>query len=212
MTVLITGAARGIGAALAAGYAARGETVIGTARHATDGLWPLDVTRPEDFTQLTKRLDQDQMALSLLICNAGIYSDRGKALDDLNAAIWAEAFATNVTGAFLTIRACLPALRRGKGKIALISSAMGSTHRAPGGALIYRASKAALVNLGRNLARDLDLPVGIYHPGWVQTDMGGSHADITVEQSVNGLMVRFDELGPATTGVFQSYDGVMVPF
>lgn len=212
MTVLITGANRGIGAALAAAYAAAGDTVIGTARRETDGLWPLDVTRPEDFTRLEDRLDRNQTALSLLICNAGIYSDKGKGLDDLDAAIWANAFATNVTGAFLTVRACLPALRRGRGKIALISSAMASNERAPGGALIYRASKAALVNLGRNLAQDLDLPVGIYHPGWVQTDMGGARADITVDHAVEGLMVRFDELGPATTGIFQSYDGVTVPF
>ena len=46
MTVLITGANRGIGAALLSAYAARGETAIGTARKAVDGLWPLDVTRP----------------------------------------------------------------------------------------------------------------------------------------------------------------------
>lgn len=210
MTVLITGANRGIGAALLSAYAARGDQAIGTARKAADGLWPLDVTRPEDFDVLAKRLDQT--ALSLLICNAGIYSDKGKTLDDLDPALWAEGFATNVTGAFLAIRACLPALRRGKGKIALISSAMASDARAPGGAYIYRSSKAALLNLGRNLARDLEVPVGIYHPGWVQTDMGGSHADISVDQAVNGLVARFDELGPQTTGIFQSYDGTTIPF
>lgn len=210
MTVLITGANRGIGAALVSAYAARGETAIGTARRSANGLWPLDVTRPEDFQTLASRLEKTD--LSLLVCNAGIYSDKGKSLDDLEPALWAEAFATNVTGAFLTIRACLPALRRGKGKIALISSAMASDTRAPGGAYIYRSSKAALLNLGRNLARDLAVPVGIYHPGWVQTDMGGSQADITVDQAVTGLMARFDELGPQSTGIFQSYDGAQIPF
>lgn len=210
MTVLITGANRGIGAALATAYRDAGQDVIATARRAEGGFWPLDVTRPEDFDQLEKGL-QDK-ALSLLVCNAGIYSDKGRTLADLDAPLWAEAFATNVTGAFLTIRACLPALQRGGGKIALISSAMASDARAPGGALIYRASKAALLNLGRNLAHDLDQPVGIYHPGWVQTDMGGAGADITLDQSVAGLVARFAELGPATTGSFLSYDGQTVPF
>lgn len=210
MTVLITGANRGIGEALVTAYRLRGEPVIGTARKANGDLWPLDVTRPEDFDTLSARLDET--ALSLLVCNAGIYNDKGKTLDDLTPAMWAEAFATNVTGAFLTVRACLPALRRGAGKIALISSAMASDERAPGGALVYRSSKAALLNLGRNLARDLDLPIGIYHPGWVQTEMGGKHAEITVKQASDGLLSRFDELGPQTTGIFQSYDGTPIPF
>ncbi|AUH65398.1 SDR family oxidoreductase [Paracoccus zhejiangensis] len=210
MTVLITGANRGIGAALVSAYAARGETAIGTARKSANGLWPLDVTRPEEFAALTDRLATTD--LSLLVCNAGIYSDKGRTIDDLEPEIWAEAYATNVTGAFLTIRACLPALRRGKGKIALISSAMASDARAPGGAYIYRSSKAALLNLGRNLAKDLEIPVGIYHPGWVQTDMGGAGADITVDQAVDGLVARFDELSPQTTGIFQSYDGTTIPF
>lgn len=95
-------------------------------------------------------------------------------------------------------------------KIAIISSQMASHTRAPGGSYIYRASKAAVLNLGRNLSTDLaseGIAVGIYHPGWVQTDMGGAEGDITVDASVQGLALRFDALGMATTGCFETWDG-----
>jgi NAD(P)-dependent dehydrogenase (short-subunit alcohol dehydrogenase family) len=87
---------------------------------------------------------------------------------------------------------------------------MASHTRAPGGSYIYRASKAAALNLGRNLAADLKadgIAVGIYHPGWVKTDMGGSAADIHVDQAVAGLMERFNALVLDNTGCFETYDG-----
>ena len=121
----------------------------------------------------------------------------------------------NVTGVFLTIQSLLPNLRAANGKIAIISSQMASDTTAPGGSYIYRASKAAALNLGRNLASDLKrekIAVGIYHPGWVQTDMGGSSADITVEQSAKGLMQRFSALSLASTGCFETWDGTQHPY
>ena len=151
-----------------------------------------------------------------MICNAGIYAGRGDTLETgFTAEDWAAGFATNVTGVFLTIQALLPQLRAAKGKIAIISSRMGSDARAPGGSYIYRASKAAVLNLGRNLAVDLrgsGVAVGIYHPGWVQSDMGGSGADITLAQSASGLAARFAALSLATTGCFEDNDGIAVPF
>ena len=87
---------------------------------------------------------------------------------------------------------------------------MASDTTAPGGSYIYRATKAALLNLGRNLATDLKpegISVGIYHPGWVQTDMGGAGAEITVDEAADGLVARFAALSPATTGVFETWDG-----
>ena len=210
MHVLITGANRGIGHALVETYRARGDRVIATARRPSGDEWPLDLSRQADFDDLARRL-QDQ-ALGLLVCNAGIYADKGVSIDGLTRAIWDESFATNVTGAFMTVRACLPALRRGGGKIALISSVMASDAGAPGGALAYRASKAALLNLGRNLAVDLELPVGIYHPGWERTDMGGPGAAVSVETAAAGLIARFDALSPESSGEFLSYDGSVIPF
>lgn len=213
MSVLITGANRGIGAGLLAHYRAEGVAAQGTARHATAGLLALDVTEPAAIAALAAQLTNP---LDLLICNAGIYADKGQNLaTGFAPELWAQSFATNVTGVFLTIQAFLPHLRAAKGKIAIISSQMASDSRAPGGSYIYRASKAAALNLGRNLAADLapeGIAVGIYHPGWVQTDMGGASATITVAQSVAGLTARFAELSLRTTGCFQSYDGTALPY
>ena len=92
-------------------------------------------------------------------------------------------------------------------RIAILSTHMASTLRAPGGSYVYRASKAAALNLGRNLATDLaplGIAVGIYHPGWVLTEMGGPKAELTVEQSVAGLLERFEALTPETSGVFEA--------
>ncbi len=215
MSVLITGANRGVGKALADVYRADGKDVIGTARSADDGLLPLDVGDPQSIAALAKQLHGQ--TLDLLICNAGVYLDKRHAIDDgYPPAMWAETFAINSTGVFLCVQAFLPHLRRSNApKIAIISSQMASDERAGGGALIYRASKAAALNLGRNLAVDLKgdgIAVGIYHPGWVQTDMGGSSASITPEVSARGLTASFDALSLATTGCFETWDGRPHPF
>jgi len=215
MHIVITGASRGIGQALMAQYNLAGHQVTGTARQAATDLFPLDVTDPAGPARLADHLGK--RPVDLLVCNAGIYADKGQSLETGFAApLWAEGFATNVTGVFLTIQALLPHLLRAPAsKIAIISSQMGSDTRAPGGSYIYRASKAAALNLGRNLAADLHprgIAVGIYHPGWVQTDMGGAAADITVDQSASGLMARFAALDLDTTGCFETWDGREHPF
>jgi len=210
MHIVITGANRGIGHALAERYRAAGHTVTGTARVPVDDLVALDVTDPVSCGALAEHL-QDR-PVDLLVCNAGIYPDKGQPLETgYPAAMWAESFATNVTGAFLSIQRLLPNLRAaGAAKIAILSSQMASHTRAPGGSYIYRASKAAALNLGRNLATDLapeGIAVGIYHPGWVRTDMGGEAADISVDQAADGLLARFAALDIDTTGCFQTWDG-----
>lgn len=214
MNILVTGANRGIGAALLHGYAARGDTALGTARASVAGLLTLDVTEPASVAALADRLAGQP--LDLLVCNAGVYPDKGQRLDGgYPADMWAEVFAANVTGVFLTIQALLPNIRAAKGKIAIISSQMASDTTAPGGSYIYRSSKAAALNLGRNLAQDLrpeGIAVGIYHPGWVRTDMGGADADISVDEAVKGLIARFDELSIDTTGCFETWDGRTHPF
>ncbi|WP_395005079.1 SDR family NAD(P)-dependent oxidoreductase [Cypionkella sp.] len=212
MTVLITGANRGIGAGLLAHYRSKGEVCFGTARKASDGLLPLDVTDPAACAALGQHIDAP---LDLLICNAGVYLDRDQDLTGYAPELWADSFATNVTGVFLTLQALLPQLRAAKGKIAIISSQMASDTRAPGGSYIYRASKAAVLNLGRNLSADLapeGIAVGIYHPGWVQTDMGGAAASISVAQSVAGLTRCFEALSLQNTGCFLNYDGSVHPY
>lgn len=219
--VLITGAGRGIGRELARGYLEAGWEVLATRRGAPPP--------PEDLpgvawlsADVTDRGSLRALAavvpgpLDLLVCNAGVYPDKGQPLETGFAPeVWAQAFAVNATGVFLTVQACLPALRAGRGRIAILSSAMASDARAPGGAYAYRASKAAAVNIGRNLATDLageGIAVGIYHPGWVRTAMGGPGAEIEPAASAAGLMARFAALGLETSGVFEDYAGRPVPF
>jgi NAD(P)-dependent dehydrogenase (short-subunit alcohol dehydrogenase family) len=214
MTIVITGASRGIGAALAAQYKAAGEEVIGTARGSgVEAV--LDVTDPASHAAFARTLKD--RPLDLLICNAGVYLDKGNDLETgFGADLWTQSFATNVTGVFLTVQSLLPNLRAASGaKIAIIASQMGSSTRAPGGSYIYRASKAAAINLGRNLAVDLKpegIAVGIYHPGWVRTDMGGDLGEISVTESAQGLAKRIAALDLAQTGAFETWDGRAHPF
>ncbi|WP_212524512.1 SDR family oxidoreductase [Actibacterium sp. MT2.3-13A] len=220
MTILITGATRGIGLQLAQNYATAGQKVIGTARGAAPDLagvdWHrLDVTDPASHAALAAALDG--CPVDLLVCNAGIYRDKHQSLaDGFPAAMWAETFATNVTGVFLTVQALLPNLQAAQApKVAIISSRMGSDALAPGGSYIYRASKAAALNLGRNLAADLEglgIAVGIYHPGWVRTDMGGPQGEIDAPQAAAGLSARFAALSLARTGCFETWDGQELPY
>lgn len=215
--IMITGANRGIGHELARRYGSDGAQVFGLVRKTPDPLDRVewlegDVTDPVSL-HAAARVTRD--GLDLLICNAGVYLDRDMGLESDYGSEWADSFAVNVEGVFHTVQTFLPAVEASGGKIAIISSQMGSSERANGRSYVYRASKAAAVNLGRNLAVDLKdrgIPVGIYHPGWVRTSMGGANADLDEGTSAAGLMARFNALGPETTGCFENYDGARMPF
>jgi NAD(P)-dependent dehydrogenase (short-subunit alcohol dehydrogenase family) len=214
MQVVITGANRGIGRALADQYRAAGDSVIATARDGSADL-VLDVTDPASQADMATALAN--VPVDLLVCNAGVYADKGQSLDTgYPTDMWADTFATNVTGVFLTVQALLANLRLAQaGRVAIISSQMASDTNAPGGSYIYRASKAAALNLGRNLSADLapeGIAVGIYHPGWVRTGMGGPTAQIGEAEAAAGLRREFGELSLKTTGCFRTWDGRDHPF
>ncbi|CUH75455.1 C signal [Tritonibacter multivorans] len=208
MHVVITGTSRGIGRELARQMREGGHEVTGTSRDHSSGT-QLDVTDPGQQARFAARIKGEPV--DLLICNAGVYIDKAMGIADYSAEVWAKSLAVNVTGVFLTVQAMLPNLRLSHDpKIVIISSQMASHERAPGGSYAYRASKAAALNIGRNMATDLapeGISVGIYHPGWVQTDMGGQEAEITVQDCAAGLIREFDALSPETTGCFRTWDG-----
>ena len=208
MEILVTGANRGIGAALLDGYAALGIPAMGTSRDGTVGL-KLDVTDPDSISELGRHYAERR--LDLLVCNAAVFLDRGRSLEELDAEDWARTMAVNVTGVAETVRVLLPALRRSSGsKIAIISSQMASQERARGGSYVYRASKAAVLNFGRNLAQDLrgeGIAVGTYHPGWVRTEMGGPDAELSGSEAAAGLIARFEAVDMSLTGCFETWDG-----
>ncbi len=236
-TFLITGANRGIGLEMTRQAAMNGDQVIACARNikeATDlvtlnkeneaiTLISLDVTDENSMKQIAAEI---QCKIDILVCNAGVLNGYGGLEDDAHHSQAIHAvLMTNIAGIFFTARSFLPHLVKKNskseeqsgayGKIAIISSIMGSQKRAGSNAPIYRASKAAATNLARSLAIELaprSIAVGAYHPGWVRTDMGGPSADVSPQESAAGLLARFDKLNIASTGIYESYSGEKLPF
>lgn len=220
--ILIVGASRGIGLELTRQAVARGDDVVATVRSDAGAavlsehgvqVFRADVVDEASLAAAAAAVDGP---LDLLVCNAGIYRGRGDMhADDMGADAWADVLMTNVAGPFLVAKAFLPKMASPGGRIAILSSVMGSTAGVAGNAYIYRASKAGATNVAANLAVELapkGISVGAYHPGWVQTDMGGASAAVTVQDSAAGLLARFGALGPQTTGVFEDYQGTPIPF
>lgn len=214
--ILITGAGRGVGLGLVETALAAGHDVIGTTR-GTGGLppgaehLPLDVADPASQAAFAEALSAQ--TLDWVICNAGVLAGRGSLLngDTGTPEEWRDTLMTNIAGVFWTVQSVLPALRRSsQGKVAIISSQLGSSTFAVGKNYSYHASKAAALNLGLNMATELKtvgIAVGTYHPGWVKTEMGTARAEISVEESAAGLMDRITALSLETTGCFETWDG-----
>ena len=236
-TLLITGANRGIGLEMTRQAAINGHQIIACARNIKEAselktltkenkaikLISLDVTAENSMKQIAAEI---KCKIDILVCNAGVLNSYGGLEDRAHNSQTIEAvLMTNIAGVFFTARSFLPnlLLKRKEtdqqsstcGKIAIISSIMGSQERAGSNAPIYRASKAAATNLARSLAIELapsGIAVGAYHPGWVQTDMGGSSANISPRESATGLLARFDKLDLTNTGIYESYSGEKLPF
>lgn len=222
-TVLITGANRGIGLAVATAYRKRGDEVIATVRRREAGgalaalgvaVHTLDVTDDKAADALAATLAN--VPIDTVIANAAVLNSYG-AIDDKShdAKAWADVLMTNVAGAYFTARAFRPHLAKSRGRLVLISSSMASSERARGTAYPYRCSKAAVSNLAANLAVELK-PEGIsvmaLDPGWVKTDMGGMSADITVDVSASGILNRIDALTLDRSGCFENYLGQPIAY
>lgn len=220
-TVLITGAARGLGRAMAQQYAAAGWRVIACGRASTpaaeDGIVPetLDVADPASILDLARRLDG--IPIDVLINNAGIRGDTG-GLQTLATDDFLEVMRINTLGPLLVTRALLPNLLSGKRKIiANISSRAGSiaegTLDDDDGDYAYRCSKASLNMATVKLAQDLradGITVLSLHPGWVKTDMGGDEAVVPVADSAAGLRRIIDGATLADSASFRAFDGQTV--
>ncbi len=219
-TVLITGAGRGLGKALAALYAAKGWRVLCALRDPTHHDGPgeallLDVADPASIAALGQSLES--VPIDLVINNAGIRGDIG-GLSTLEPQDFSEVMTVNALAPLLIARALHGNLLAGKRRIlANISSRAGSLAEGivddDDGDYAYRCSKAALnmatVLLARDFRRD-DIAVLSLHPGWVRTEMGGDEAVVTVEDSAAGIKRILDGASLADSGSFHAYDGQRV--
>ena len=216
-TVLITGGARGVGLALSHIYEAAGFHVIATVRNVAEAqkllpkaeLIECEVTDPASVSNLQKQM-QDK-TIDVLINNAGILGSDRQTSTDMDFDGFLEILAVNTVAPLRIVQAVLPALKRAKqAKVATISSNIGSFSTASSDRMAYRASKAAANKIVQCMATDfrpMGIAVASLHPGWVQTDMGGTSADITPTESAQGIKAVMDKLTLATTGRFWNYDG-----
>jgi 3-oxoacyl-[acyl-carrier protein] reductase len=185
---LVTGASRGIGAAIARGLAADGWAVGVNYRSGRDGAGavvaeierdggraialPGDVTDPVVPDQLFERLESHfELPVQVLVNNAGVSADNlSPSLTDEE---WATVLDTNLTAAFrLTRRALKPMLKQRAGRIVNISSVVGL--RANPGQSNYAAAKAGLISFTKTVAVEVarrGITVNAVAPGWIETDM-----------------------------------------
>ena len=238
--ILITGANRGIGLEMTRQALARGDSVTAACRtpDRADALNALAGGHDGRLAVIAMEAREEDSVrsaaaacgpLDLIVANAGTLNARGGLTDPGHTQDnIAESLMTNVAGVFFTARHFLVRLHDGAAarqegthghdmppRIAVISSQMGSSERAGTTAPLYRATKAAATNLARSMALELagdGIAVGAWHPGWVQTDMGGAEAAITAEESAEGLLRRFDALTMETSGLFETYRGEPIPF
>ena len=222
-TVLITGANRGIGLELAKQYVAKGFQVIGTARKPTKAkalnalgvtVMQLDVTDPASVAAMDKALDSK--SIDILINNAGYLYRKEQTLAAVDFEQEERTLAINSIGPLRVIKALIDNLQSGQNKTVInISSNLGSIENSRGGFYGYRASKSALNMFNKNLSAEFAKQGFIFtvlHPGWVQTDMGGETATLTVNESVTGLVKVISGLTTTDNGKFYDYTGKQLPW
>ena len=214
-TVLVIGASRGIGLEFVHQYREAGLRVIATVRDA-DGrarvqalgaeALTVDVANPASVSGLAWQLDGEKIDLALYV--AGVLR-RPNALtpptqDDFDAVMH-----TNVLGAMQTLPQVAPLVAEARGVFAFLSSSMSQIGSVPdSGSWLYRTSKAALNMAVAAAQHDYpDATLVTIDPGWVQTDMGGAGAALTVEQSVQGMRQVLANLTPADKGHLLHHDG-----
>jgi 3-oxoacyl-[acyl-carrier protein] reductase len=189
---LVTGASRGIGAAIADDLGAAGAVVIGTATTAagaeqitgrlrTAGVAGrgvvLNVADREASAALVKDIAAQEGAVSILVNNAGITRDN--LLLRMTDSEWDDVIATNLTGLYHLSKCCLRGMMKARsGRIISISSVIGSMGNA--GQANYAAAKAGIIGFSKSMAREVgsrNITVNVIAPGFIQTDMTESLGD-----------------------------------
>jgi len=203
---LVTGASRGIGAAIADALAAQGATVIGTAttdagaaaigeRLAAVGGHgrALNVTDAAALDAVLDGIAKEFGAISILVNNAGITRDN--LLLRMKDEDWQAILDTNLTSVFRTSKAVIRGMMKArKGRIINIASVIGVTGNA--GQANYAAAKAGIIAFSKSLAKEIGsrgITVNVVAPGFIDTDM----TKALPEEQRNGLVktIALERLG-----------------
>ncbi|WP_330924624.1 SDR family oxidoreductase [Candidatus Sororendozoicomonas aggregata] len=227
--VLITGANRGIGLEFVHHYlkadykvfaccrSPEGASELLSAKQAHSDqleIMPLDVKSEPMMEALSHTLNGQP--IDILIHNAGV-SGPSASFGQVTEEGWLDTLKTNTLSPLLLTQLLVESVVSStEKKIVLITSKMGSiADNGRGGSYMYRSSKAALNAVGKSLSRDLSsrgVKIGILHPGWVKTEMGGSNALISTKESVSGMCRVIDGLDQSNSGQFFAYDGSEIPW
>lgn len=180
---LVTGASRGIGAAIAAALAAAGATVVGTATSdegagaVSDALGNrgrgavLDIADAASVDALFADLGKSEGAPGIVVNNAGITRDN--LLMRMKAEEWEDVIATNLSGVYRVCKASLRGMMKAKyGRIINIASVIGIMGNP--GQSNYGAAKAGIIGFSKSLAREVgsrNITVNVVAPGFIDTDM-----------------------------------------
>ncbi|MCO4094031.1 MAG: SDR family oxidoreductase [Acidovorax sp.] len=215
LSVLILGASRGIGLELARQTLADGHRVIATVRHdaARQALQALgaevltlDVANPASISGLAWQLDGEKIDQAWYV--AGVIR-RPDALTPPTQHDFDAVMHTNVLGAMQALPQVAPLVAEAGGVFAFLSSSMSQIGSVPGSdSWLYRTSKAAL-NMAVAAAQHSypGATLITIDPGWVQTDMGGGSAPLTVQDSVLGLRSTVAGVTAADKGRLLHHDG-----
>lgn len=219
--ILITGSNRGLGKATGLKLCEQGHEVIFTSRKIDNlklieqevkekkykaSFFELDVCNLESIINLKKEVEKKYDHIDTLINNAGILNDRNESILNLNHQLLHQTMNTNLFNPLYMIQQFQDLIKKSSnGVIVNISSVLGQLESMTTGMPSYRISKCAINAVTKVVSeelRDFNIKVNSIHPGWVQTDMGGSEASLTIDEAVPGLVwaATLDQDGP--TGKF----------
>ena len=217
--VVVTGANKGIGLNFCKQYSAQGYRVTAVVRTPSEELQALDVkiisdidvSNTDDVATLANYLHGDK--IDILVNNAGIFHN--ETLADMDFAAIEKQISVNSIAPIRITHALQQSLGI-DAKVAMITSRMGSiADNSSGGYIGYRMSKAALNAASVSLAHELKdkkIAVGLFHPGFVQTQMVNFAGDISPETAAERLIKRIDELNLSNTGGFWHSNGETLPW
>jgi NAD(P)-dependent dehydrogenase (short-subunit alcohol dehydrogenase family) len=224
--LLLIGASRGLGYAMAEEFLKRGWHVVGTVRggktklhdlaETSDGrltIETVDITEPTQVAALGGRLAA--RIFDLLFVNAGVKNDDRETIADVSTEEFVRVLVTNALSPMRVVET-LQDLVAPTGTIGVMSSGQGSVaNNEVGGYEVYRASKAALNTLMRSFsARHKGDPRTflLMAPGWVRTDMGGPQARLSIEESIPNLVNTIEAQHGKTGLQYLDYLGRTVPW